>query len=67
MRSIKNFCFVLIIRYENHSTNSYVKLQIEQYIVRDVQKRRQFDEYVNFLMRHVVFFNMFELIVFIKI
>ena len=67
MRSIENFCFALITRYENHSANSYVKLQIEQYIVRDVQKRRQFDEYVNFLMRHVVFFNMFELIVLTKI
>ena len=67
MRSIENFCFALITRYENHSANSYVKLQIEQYIVRDVQKRRQFDEYVSFLMRHVVFLNMFELIVLTKI
>ena len=67
MFSIKIFCFIFIIRYENHSTNSYVKFQIQQYIIRDVQKRRQFDEYVNILMRHDVFFNAFELIVFTKI
>ena len=64
MFSVEIFCSTLIIRYENHSADSYVKFQVQQYTIRDVQKRRQFDEYVSFLMRYAIFFDMFELIVF---
>ena len=67
MRSMKIFCFALITRYEDHSADSYAKLQIEQYTVRDAQKRRQSDEYVSLLMRHVVLLDMFELVVLTKI
>ena len=66
MLSIEIFCFTLITRYENHSANSYAKFQTQQYIIRDVQKRRQPDEYVSILMRHDVSLNAFELTVLTK-
>ena len=62
--TIDTFCNVLVTRYEKHSTNVLRRMQVESFIVKDAQKRRQFDEYVSIFMRYAVSLNMSELIVF---
>ena len=42
-------------------------MQIENYIIKNAQNRRQFDEYVSILMRYAILLNMSKLIVFTMI
>ena len=57
------FCNALVTRYEKHSIDVLKKMLIESYIIKDVQKRRQLDEYVSILMRYAVSFDISNLIV----
>ena len=61
--NIEAFCNALTIRYEEHPSDAYHKLQTERYTVKDAQKQRQPDEYVGNLMRYAVPLTMPDLAV----
>ena len=63
LSNIEAFCNALATRYEKHSQNVYSKLRVERYIIKNAQKQRQFDEYIDNMLRYAMSFKMFDLIV----
>ena len=63
LNNIEAFCNALTTRYEKHLQNVYNKLRVERYIIKNAQKQRQFDEYIDNMLRYAMFFKMFDLIV----
>ena len=60
---IETFCTILIVRYKKHLSNVYNKFHVECYIIKNVQKNRFVNEYIDNLMRQVLSLIMFELFI----